>query len=179
MTVQRPGVAAPPIPSPGSTPAPSSHPAVVAQRGDVIAAPIALPTDNPMHVCPDPGHDRYPAALAIGLGVAAIAPLVPEIAEAAGLDATANLIAARAVPVATALADLAKLAAKTFADDAAPLLRGFSTPEAAAKTIGSQAWKATEESFRGSIAGAGFAVGATLAHRGLDALAHRSAPPSH
>lgn len=166
---------APPSPPP-PTPWAGSPPVVAtasprAVRGDAILRPAAAPIADPNGVCPDPSRDRYPQAIGVGLAAAALLPFIPAIAEGASLEALAATVGSRLATSVTTAGTFAQAAAKAYVDEAAPFARGFATRDDAAKTIGMQAWRATEESVRAGLVGAGLAGGHELARQAIDTIA--------
>lgn len=167
------------VSAPSPTPIAGGSPGAAAlpQRrasGDSIAKPVARSFPDPYHRCPDPSRDRYAQTAAIGFGLAALAPVLPAIAEGSSIEALAAMAATRLGPVASASTAFAKVAVREYAVNAAPFLQSFATRDAAAKAIGSQAWKATEETVRGALVGAGFAAGTAMVHGAIDHLTHGS-----
>lgn len=158
-----------PTPLAGRLPAIASSPRT---SHDSIERPTAEPLPNPYRICPDPSRDRYPQTVAIGLGVGALAPVLPAIVEGGSLDALGAIAAARVGPVARATVGFAKAALQKYAAEAAPLTRSFATRDTAAQALGSQAWKATEETLRSAVVGAGFTAGAALMHGAMDIVIH-------
>lgn len=160
-----------PTPSAGPLPAISSSPSA-AVTGDSIEKPLAGPLSNPYGVCPDASRDRYPQAAAIGLGAAVLAPVLPAIIEGGSLEVLAANAAARLGSFIGGTGGFANAVLKKYASEAAPLLHSFSTRESAVEALGAQAWRATEETVRGAIVGAGLTAGAALTREAIESITH-------
>ncbi len=150
--------AAAPTPGPIPERAPSAPQAPASLRPDSVARPVALPSPghaNRQHLGADAALPVLAAAVVIGAGAVVALPAIGlgagALAEAA--STLGGSLGRGADYVKTAVTDISA----EYRAGAGRLARlEVRDPHAVGKAIGAQAWTSTEETVRGSIAGAAF-----------------------